>query len=92
MSLLGLNKTMRCTWLVVAVGCAKALNFDAFEPYDFDVTEALLDNGVDVSSVSALTQDSSASAANACDSAVRSATCPWRCVDLVRRLKHKQRT
>ncbi|KAK7188830.1 hypothetical protein DPSP01_007647 [Paraphaeosphaeria sporulosa] len=63
---------MRGTWFLAVVGCVDTLTQAAFEPLDFDITQALLANGVDVSSIPALSQYSLDSGASACEPACSS--------------------
>jgi hypothetical protein len=49
---------------------ARALSQGVFEPVDFNITKALLDNGVTVSSISELTQVGRRDALSGCSMAV----------------------
>ncbi|KAF9737274.1 hypothetical protein PMIN04_003884 [Paraphaeosphaeria minitans] len=63
---------MRGTWFLAVVGGVNVLAHDAFEPLDFDITQALLNHAVDVSSIPALSQHWLVSGASACESACSS--------------------
>jgi hypothetical protein len=56
--------------VLIAAFVARALSQDLFEPVDFNITRALLDNGVNVSAIPELTHITKRDALSGCSIAV----------------------